>query len=347
MRRGGNTARLAVLATVVMLVGAIAPALARPAAAEGSTRAVDAWVTLASAGPAVGCAVDVSVEVRGGGSALAGTEVLVGLVVDGGVASSASATTGGDGLSYLSLDTSAGYAGAMAGVEVSIAGTYVGRTDLPLTGDGPCAGTPKMFSASASVWLPDAVGATTTGSGGVYLPAPTYVQQRNLSCEYASLTIATSTVGGGVSEYAFDELVGWSANPHWGFRGSITGWWGNTDDYGVYAEALVWPLSQFGYRGEVFYGQGDSGALTNRIDRGMPTLVWLGLWGETGFYANTSDGTSFKLVPGAHVVVAYGYDASGVSVSDPATGTYRTYDWGTFMTMWNVFDGMGLGVAAA
>jgi uncharacterized protein YvpB len=325
------------------------------------TRAVDVWVTAGSANPAVGCGVDVSVEVREAGGAVAGTEVLVGLVVDGAVATADRGVTGGDGLAYVAIDTSAGAPGAAARLEVSLAGSYVGRMDLELTEDGPCDGAARVVSTSASIWMPDPseVAAAETevaaeldepgtgGDGAVYLPVPTYVQQRNLSCEYASLTIATGAFGGWVSEYEFDNRVGWSANPHWGYRGDITGWWGNTTDYGVYAEALVGPLAQVGYRGEAFYAEGDSGALINRLDRGMPTLVWLGLWGETGFYETMADGTSYKLVPGAHVVVAYGYDAEGVSVSDPATGGYRFYDWGTFMSMWNVFDGMGLGVAPA
>jgi hypothetical protein len=45
-----------------------------------------------------------------------------------------------------------------------------------------------------------------------------------------------------------------------------------------------------------------------------------------------------------HVVVAYGYDDYGVWVSDPASGAKYQYDWGTFMTYWNVMDGMGLAV---
>ena len=48
---------------------------------------------------------------------------------------------------------------------------------------------------------------------------------------------------------------------------------------------------------------------------------------------------------GDHVVVVNGYDDSGVYISDPAKGTYGFYDWDTFMWMWNVLDGMSLGVA--
>ncbi len=173
---------------------------------------------------------------------------------------------------------------------------------------------------------------------------PDYFQQRNLSCEYASLVMAMAAYGTWESEFELDGIVGWSDNPHWGYRGDINGWWGNTDDYGVYASALVPALNAYGFWGDAFYAAGDSSELTWRLDSGYPTLVWIGMWGETGFYEYTEDGTPYKLVPGLHVVVAYDYDDGGVWVSDPATGGPRYFDWGTFMWMWNVMDGMGLAV---
>jgi uncharacterized protein YvpB len=173
---------------------------------------------------------------------------------------------------------------------------------------------------------------------------PNYFQQRNLSCEYASAVIAMAAYGVWVSEWDFDAIVGLSENPHWGYRGDINGWWGNTEDYGVYAEPLVGALNAFGFWGDAFYAAGDSSALTTRLDAGSPTLVWIGLWGDTGYYEYAADGTPYLLVPGLHVVVAYDYDDWGVWVSDPATGTNIFYDWGTFMWMWNAVDGMGLAV---
>lgn len=190
-----------------------------------------------------------------------------------------------------------------------------------------------------------AAGPAEASGEGVFVDVPTYVQQRNLSCEYAALTIATAAFGTWISEYEFDSLVGLSANPHWGFRGDINGWWGNTTDYGVYPEALVGPLAEFGFSSDVHYAQGDPAVLTAHLDAGKPFLVWLGMWGDLSFYDYAEDGTPFKLTPGYHVVVAYGYDDSGVYVSDPAKGAYGFYDWGTFMSMWNVLDGMSLAVA--
>ena len=45
-----------------------------------------------------------------------------------------------------------------------------------------------------------------------------------------------------------------------------------------------------------------------------------------------------------HVLTAYGYDANGVYLMDPAKGTNQFYDWATFQQLWTVVDGMGLAV---
>ena len=135
-----------------------------------------------------------------------------------------------------------------------------------------------------------------------------------------------------------------SDNPHWGYRGDINGTWGNTTDYGVYPEALVAPLAQLGFRGQVVYAQGDASTLKAYLDNGVPVVLWLSLWGDQGFYEYASDGTPYKLNPGYHVVVAYGYDDWGVYVADPATGSTTSWSWGDFMGMWNPLDGMALAV---
>ncbi len=170
----------------------------------------------------------------------------------------------------------------------------------------------------------------------------TYVQQRNLSCEYAAAFIATSAFGAGVPEWVFWENVPQSPNPHWGYRGNIDGWWGNTDDYGIYPEALAPVLNANGFAADIFYGGGDASTLMDRLDRGVPTLVWLGFWGDTA--VTLTDAGEYTVAAGEHVVVAYGYDAGGVYVSDPATGGYGYYAWDTFLPMWNVLDGMSLGI---
>jgi uncharacterized protein YvpB len=339
---------------MVLLVGSVALSSSTQHAVAGSFQGVDTWITIASVQPSAGCVVDVTVEVRNAGSAVAGAEVSATLVQDGALISSDFGTSGSSGLAYLAIDTGWAAAGTSARLDVNVGGDYVSGTSLTIADGGGCSGAPSMLTGYAEAWIPDpstSAAVTTEAQESAaedqvaFISVPTYQQQRNLSCEYAALSIATGGLGYWVSEYQFDNLVGWSANPHWGYRGDINGWWGNTTDYGVYASALVGPLSQFGFRGEAFYGQGDTSGLTARLDAGQPTLVWLGLWGETGFYEMMDDGTTYKLVPGYHVMVAYAYDDWGVYLSDPGTGTYRSYAWGDFIWMWNVLDGMALSVS--
>lgn len=185
------------------------------------------------------------------------------------------------------------------------------------------------------------------GGGGVVIPGVVpYRQQRPLSCEYASVYIATAAFGAPISEADSIAATPQHPNPHLGFRGNIDGWWGNTTDYGVYAEALVPNLAQHGYVGEVSYGV-DAALLRAQLDAGRPTIAWLGYWGETGVYETDEFDNAYKLVPGYHNVVAYGYDAGGVYVANPGTGTLQYYAWDWFLEMWSVLDGMALSVYPA
>ncbi|MGI9252941.1 MAG: C39 family peptidase, partial [Thermomicrobiales bacterium] len=180
-------------------------------------------------------------------------------------------------------------------------------------------------------------------AGAVSVPA--LYQQRGLSCEYASLAIAMAHYGTEITEWAFDPHISGSQNPHWGIRGNINGTWGGTDDYGIYPEPLAAIMPEFGYWADVFYAKGDVGQLTLRLDNGSPVLVWIGLKGrDGGFTELANDGTSYWIAPGQHTLVIYGYDDNGVYASDPALGSKRFYDWGTFMWMWDVFDGMSMAI---
>jgi LysM repeat protein/uncharacterized protein YvpB len=195
---------------------------------------------------------------------------------------------------------------------------------------------------------PEAVGGPEPGweepvAGLVFAAdVPAYLQMYSLSCEYAAAYIATSAFGWGIPESAFVERIGNSVNPHWGYRGNIHGAWGGADDYGVYPEALVPTLNEFGFMADVFYG-GDASALTARIDAGMPVMTWLGYFGDTAWLQE--DEGAYLLAPGMHVVTVYGYDDWGVYVSNPGRGSFDYYAWGDFLSMWNVLDGMALAVA--
>ena len=339
--------RLTRAAALVVALVMIAPLFASSASAA---QGVTAWVEIESKTPGVGCVVDVSVEVRSSGGAMSGADVSVALTEDGtsNVISSDTAVTNGSGIAWLAMDTSAGWNGLKGWMEVAVNGTYVGGQTIRVT-DGGCSGNGALVTMDGNVSSVQSTSssssAASSDNGAVIIPNVfKYQQQRGLSCEYASLSIATGALGAWTSEYDFESVVPLSDNPHWGYRGNIHGSWGNTTDYGIYAAPLVPALEHFGFNGNVFYG--DSGDLMAAIDRGEPTLVWLGLRGDAGsFDEYTSDGTRYQLTPYMHVMTAYGYDDGGVYLSDPGTGNYKYYDWGTFNWMWDVMDGMALSVS--
>lgn len=285
---------------------------------------------------------------------MAGVAVELALHQDGNLLTAAHGVTNDSGIDFLTVDTSAISSGMGYWLDINIGGVYLTGQSI-VAGSNDC-GTPKSISTSGTISVvPSAStstssgasvsGLTGTGAGSkVYVPQ--YQQQRPLSCEFASVYIATSAFGNGISEYAVEGVVGLSPNPHLGYRGNILGTWGNTTDYGVYAQPLSWALSQFGYVGDAFYGVGDTSTITSRLDNGWPVIVWLALWGDQSFRTDY-DGQSFTLVPGMHVMVAYGYDTDGIYLSDPGSGIYRYYDWGSFTSMWSVLDGMAMAVYPA
>lgn len=342
------------LVMMTALAVTIGGPLTAPSAVAQST-AVDAFVEVGTSTPDVGCVVDVSAEVRSGGSGVDGAEVTVVLSDDASseVISSDRSITDGAGVAWVVFDTSAGYDGQKTWLEILVNGAYVGGRTIWITGGGACSGASSLLDLSGDVpTISDtavesdvaAEEQASSAGGEVIIPGIiTYSQQRSLSCEYAAIAIATGTLGDWVSEYDVEAQIGLSDNPHWGYRGDITGTWGNTTDYGIYAEALVPALNAYGFNGEVFYGGQD--ALKAQIAAGHPTLVWLGLWGDQSSYEYTADGTRYQVTAGMHVMVAYGYDDSGVYLSDPGSGGLRYYDWGTFQWMWDVMDDMALGVS--
>jgi uncharacterized protein YvpB len=337
-------------AVSIVALAMLAPFFA-PAASAAS---VTAWVETASKTPGAGCAVDVSVEVRSDGGALSGAEVTVSLSQDGtsNVISRDSSTTNGSGMAWLTIDTSAGWNGMKGWMEVAVNGSYLGGQTIWVT-DGSCSGNSTLveMNGSASTTLrggsapaASSSSAASADSGKVIIPnVVAYQQQRGLSCEYSALSIATGALGDWVSEYEFESVVPLNDNPHWGYRGDITGKWGNTDDYGVYAGPLVPALEHFGFQGDAWYG--DQSDLMAAIDRGEPTLVWVGMGGDLSHNEYASDGTRYQLTQYMHVMVAYGYDDGGVYISDPGTGKYKYYSWADFNWMWQVMDGMALSVS--
>lgn len=328
---------------------AIVPAMSSTRIAHAAgVQDVHTWITVGSLQPGLGCSVPVSVEVRTEGEAVAGASISVAFFGDGvDVSSTDQAVTDGDGVALVFFDTSDVRSGANSWLDITVADTYIGGTEISPSAEGSCDGDSKLISIEAQLAISSAVIADAESSNAVLIDGvPAHQQERNLSCEYAAVQIATSVFGDPIYEDDYLNSAPQSDNPHYGFRGDIDGPWGVTDDYGIYAEALVPNLEAHGYVGEVSYGA-DASYLQSEIDAGHPTLVWIATRGDTGFYDTDVDGSTFKLVPFEHVVVAYGYDETGVYISDPGNASYQHLSWSWFLDAWSVMDGMALSVYPA
>jgi uncharacterized protein YvpB len=339
--QGGNSIMrlqrwLVVAMAAVVMLGAGAPTIA---AQESQT----VWAEFSSIYAPQGCVIDVSID---GGPGLAGASVSLVTSDDdtGAVVSSDSGSANERGIAWLAIDTSASTPEAKLWASISINGSYVSGRTVRVAPDGACAGTPTLLTMTGQIASPNGAPIEPAGTNAMVLPAVfRYQQERGLSCEYSSLAIVSDMLGNWTSEYEFEAEVPLNVNPHWGYRGDITGSWGNTDDYGVYAAPLVPALNAYGFGAEAWYG--DSYDLVAQLDLGRPTLVWVGIRGDEGaFNEYTADGTRFKLLPFMHVVVIYGYDDGGVYVSDPGNGKLKYWDWNTFEWMWDAMDGMALSI---
>ncbi|MDQ3539270.1 MAG: LysM peptidoglycan-binding domain-containing protein, partial [Chloroflexota bacterium] len=80
--------------------------------------------------------------------------------------------------------------------------------------------------AGQSLTIPDGSASAVTAADGsssstVLDGVLAYQQARSLSCEYASVFIATSVFGNPIYEEEYIGSIPSSANPHYGFRGNI------------------------------------------------------------------------------------------------------------------------------
>lgn len=207
---------------------------------------------------------------------------------------------------------------------------------LVLTSLSPVAARPITCTCDPLDGLPDAPPSYTIKG------VPLVGQLWNLSCEFAATAAATGYYGAPVSQQTLLNEIGYDPNPHHGFRGRITGPWGGTQDYGVYAEPIAEVLTESGFVGSyVFYG-GEQ-ALRDEIASGHPVITWVtGTWRASVRYVQTYNGERYSLIPYEHAVTAYAYDEDGVWMMDPTYPAKYEVDWDTFRYAWSQFDQMAL-----
>jgi uncharacterized protein YvpB len=187
--------------------------------------------------------------------------------------------------------------------------------------------------------------APTTAPSHVIPHFPLMGQWWNLSCEYAATSAATAYFGNTISQGAFVNMIGFDANPNKGFRGDLSGPWGGTWSYGVYAPPILVALIKSGFTHSYIF-HADPLLLREAIDNDRPVVAWItGTYSSMPRYEDESDGEQFLLVPYEHAVTVYGYDEQTVSIMDPACPAYYTVSWDLFLNAWQQLDGMALVVA--
>src|SRR5947209_12687895 len=127
-------------------------------------------------------------------------------------------------------------------------------------------------------------------------PPPTYTiagfpamgQWWNLSCEYAAASAATAAVGKTITQGQFAQEISYDANPFKGFRGNLSGPWGGTWDYGIYADPILSVLVAHGFQTSYTF-RGDTRMLREAVSHDRPVVVWInGSWGYAPKYYGES-----------------------------------------------------------
>ncbi len=191
----------------------------------------------------------------------------------------------------------------------------------------------------------DTVTVLTKPPLALILDAPVYQQAHSLSCESSAAAMAANFYGVGVNEETIIAALPKHDNPHLGFRGDIDGPYGGIEDYGVYAEPIRQILVQLGLKVEHLTGGIEE--IKAEIQRGHVIIAWItyDLQVETPQQVTTSDGQIVTLVPYQHVVLVTGYNASGLWVNDPYSGTQAFYPDADFRRSFAYLGNMALVVS--
>ncbi len=174
---------------------------------------------------------------------------------------------------------------------------------------------------------------------------PLYRQQQTLTCEEASVAMASR---GTIGEARLVAAMPRSDNPFLGIRGKTNSpYYGGLTDYGAYAQAIQKGLTALGVKSEVMHGQpyeDFKGAVLAHLRAGRP-VVWWHTWHDTyqiPVSVKTSSGTWVKLVPYEHAGVIVAATDRGVTYHDPYDATVRAISWVEFKRVSAYFDNMAL-----
>lgn len=275
------------------------------------------------------------------------------LVVDGGLASAASA--GGDAAP--SATTSPEPSATLAPTLAALAATPTPGWTPPALNLGPLpterphseAQPPATQAPTETVRIvPEANSVNGPAVDAGALPPSARVlgvvghrQALPLSCESRSAADWAAFFGVEIDELEFLAGLPVSDDPDRGFVGDVRGRWGNIppDDYGVHAGPVAQLLRAYGLPAEAQVHMSWD-RLRAEIAGGRPVIVWVTGHVELGVPViyTASDGRRTMVAPFEHTVIVTGYDEETVLVVDGAR-TYRRpvevflASWGTLRSL--------------
>lgn len=194
----------------------------------------------------------------------------------------------------------------------------------------------------------------------VELPVKFYKQERNLSCEMASLRSFLSFYGQEIGEKDLLATLGvdgplsitdgvWG-DPQKGFVGNVDGKQANKTGYGTYWQAVARVGAS--YYSKIGYFENSSVTfLTDSILEGKPVIIWGMLPSKGGNFEmtwKTEDGQSVTGYNGEHSFLVYGFVGpreapTKLLVVDPWYG-FREYETSKMDVLWAKFGRSGVRV---
>lgn len=219
------------------------------------------------------------------------------------------------------------------------------------------------YTASLSPGVVSLIGLASTGSFSstfqteesvTLLNIPVYYQQKALSCEAASLKMALSFKGKGVSEDTILNAMGADTTPRqgnsWGdpdlsFVGDVNGRQ-NSTGYGVHAGPIAMVANQYG-SSQILYST-NTAAVANFLSQGNPVIFWgIAGSGKADSWV-TPNGHTVNTLIGEHVRLIVGFTGSASHptsfyINDPIFGRLH---WSTaqLQANWSTFSGMGVAI---
>ena len=116
--------RPAILFVVTLMAVTVSPG-SSPSGTSAAVLSVDSWIGVSSTRPSVGCAIEMSVELREVGHAVPRAQIEVALHIDGKLISADRGVTNDDGVAFLDLETSGSPIGVTHWLDVNVSGSYL------------------------------------------------------------------------------------------------------------------------------------------------------------------------------------------------------------------------------